>query len=237
MKFGVSIALSFAAISHMFAANPAVEPVSRPGDWWDALHRKYVDSARQGNIDVLFLGDSITQYWTDENVQRGGKSVWDREFASLGAACFGIAGDRTQYLLWRLQNGEAEGFQPKVVVLLIGTNNTGNRNTPNQAAEGVAAVVNELTKRFPKAKILLLSLLPRGGKDHPQGAHVVEINRLLPGIADGKKIIYVDIWEKFLSQSGDLRPEIMPDLIHPNLEGYEIFASAIREPLRAASKE
>lgn len=186
---------------------------------------------------MLFLGDSITQYWTDENPQRGGKPVWDREFAPLHAACFGIAGDRTQYLLWRLQNGEAEGFQPKVVVLLIGTNNTGNRNTPDQAADGIFAVVEEITRRFPAAKVLLLSLLPRGGKDHPQGAQVVVINRLLPKIADGQRVIYVNIWDKFLSKSGDLRPEIMPDLIHPNLEGYEIFASAIREPLLAALKE
>ena len=220
--------------SLLSAANPAVEPVPRPGDWWDALHQKYVDRAKQGKIDVLFLGDSITQYWTDENPARGGKSVWDREFAPLRAACFGIAGDRTEYVIWRLQNGEARGYQPKVVVLLIGTNNTGNRNTPEQAVEGISAVVSELKKLFPKTKILLLSLLPRGGKDHPQGIQVAAINDLLPKIADDRQVVYVDIWSKFLGPSGDLRPEIMPDLIHPNLYGYEIFASAIREPLRAA---
>ncbi len=222
-------ALFFAFAASLASANSAVVPVPRAGDWWEHRHQGYVSRAHEGNINVLFLGDSITQNWRSTDPKKGGRAVWEREFAPLKAACFGIASDCTQNVLWRLQNGEAEGYQPKAVVLLIGTNNTGNRNTPQEAAAGVGAVLEELKTRFPAAKILLLSLLPRG--DHPQSTQVVAINKLLPDLADGQRVIFVDIWAKFLNESGDVPPDIMPDLIHPNLQGYEIFAAAIRQPL------
>lgn len=205
-------------------ANTAIEPVSREGIY----HDRYLERARQGGIDVLFLGDSITQYWEDP---ARGKPVWDREFAPLNAANFGINGDRTQHVLWRLQNGEAEGYSPKVVVLLIGTNNT-RRNTTPEAVEGISAVVKELRGRFSNAKILLLGLLPRGDENDPRKKQVVEINEKLAKMDDGQTVFFLDIGDRFLDSEGNVSAELMPDLLHPNLKGYEVMAEALRGPLR-----
>lgn len=216
-------------------ANTAVIPAPKDARWMQR-HEAFVARAQQGGINVLFLGDSITDFWRTR-----GKAVWDREFVPLGAANFGISGDRTQNVLWRLEHGEADGYQPKVVVLLIGTNNTGRerdsdrpRNTTAEVVEGVAAVVHELRARFPEAKILLLALFPRGTRGSAQRAQVAEVNRSLARLNDGRHVCFLDIGKRFLDPDGDgdIPRSIMPDLLHPSLRGYEIWADAIREPLR-----
>ncbi|HRJ73063.1 MAG TPA: GDSL-type esterase/lipase family protein [Terrimicrobiaceae bacterium] len=206
-------------------ANTAIQPEAREGKF----HEQFLAEAKRGNIDILFIGDSITQYWGDPE---RGKPVWDRDWAPLQAANFGINSDRTQHVLWRLQNGEGEGFQPKAVVLLIGTNNTGKRNTTAEAVEGIAAVVRELQKRFPSAKILLLGLLPRGEKADPRHAQIKDINRAIAKLHDGKSVVFLDIGEKFVDADGNVRADLLPDLLHPNLQGYEVFSAAIKEPVR-----
>lgn len=219
------------------ANNSAVRPEPRDAKWV-ARHDGFVDIAKKGGVDVLFVGDSITDGWRNPP-PRGGKAVWDREFAPLRAANFGIGGDRTQHVLWRLQNGEAEGIQPKAIVLMIGTNNTGfepdkvtPRNTPPQVAAGVTAVVNTLRQKFPQAKILLLAIFPRGEKpDHPQRQQINEINRTIAKLHDGRNVHFLDIGQKFLTADGTLTKEIMPDFLHPHEKGYEIWAAAIKEPL------
>ena len=218
-------------------AGTAVDPVPRDAAWMKR-HEEFVSEARRGGIDVLFLGDSITDFWRSTNPERGGKTIWDREFGALKAANFGISADRTQHVLWRLRNGEAEGYQPKVVVLLIGTNNTGLerdgatiRNTTAEVVEGVTAVVNELRARFPAAKILFLAIFPRGEKDSPQRIQIVEINRQLAQLQDGRRVFFLDIGPKFLTPDGSIPRAVMPDLLHPSEKGYQIWADAIREPL------
>lgn len=207
---------------------------------WLRRHEGFVEIAKQGRVDVLFLGDSITDFWRrDNNPAQGGKKIWDREFAPLRAANFGISADRTQHVLWRLQNGELEGIKPKVVVLMIGTNNTGferdnvtPRNSPAQTIEGIKAVVETLRRKLPATKILLLAVFPRGEKpDHPQRAQIAEINRALARLDDHRTIRYLDIGAKFLAADGTLPKEIMPDFLHPGEKGYEIWAAAIKEPL------
>jgi lysophospholipase L1-like esterase len=170
---------------------------------------------------------------------KGGKAVWDREFAPLKAANFGIGGDRTQHVLWRLRNGETDGYQPKAVVLMIGTNNTGferdgktPRNTPPEIIEGVTAVVSELRAKFLEAKILLLAIFPRGEKDSPQRLQVAEVNRALVKLHDGQHVFFLDINDRFLDADGNIPKDVMPDLLHPNAKGYGIWAEAIREPLK-----
>jgi lysophospholipase L1-like esterase len=224
-------------LSAVALANTAIEPVPRD-DAWVKRHEGFVAEARQGGIDVLFMGDSITDFWRNR-----GKAVWDREYPPLHAANFGISGDRTQHVLWRLRNGEAEGYKPKAVVLMIGTNNTGlerdsdtPRNTTPEVIEGVTAVVHDLRTDFPDAKILLLAVFPRGEKDSPQRAQVAAINKEIAKLHDGNHIHYLDIGSKFLEADGTLSREIMPDLLHPSEKGYEIWADAIREPLKALLK-
>jgi lysophospholipase L1-like esterase len=225
-------------VTTLAPANTAIEPVPRD-EKWVARHEGFVAEAKQGGIDVLFLGDSITDGWRSR-----GKQVWDREYAPLKAANFGIGGDRTEHVLWRLRNGEAEGYRPKLVVLMIGTNNTGferdgttPRNTPPEIIEGVTAVVHELRGKFPAAKILLLGVFPRGDKDSLQRAQVGEINQSISKLNDGAHVHYLDIGAKFLDAEGNIPKDIMPDLLHPNEKGYEIWADAIREPLKRLLKD
>jgi lysophospholipase L1-like esterase len=223
------IVLLFTAIA---SANTAIEPAPRD-EKWVARHEGFVAEAKKGGIDLLFLGDSITDGWRTR-----GKEVWEREYAPLKAANFGIGGDRTQHVLWRLRNGEAEGYHPKLVVLMIGTNNTGverdgtPRNTTPEIIEGVTGVVHELRGKFPAAKILLLAIFPRGEKDSMQRAQVAEVNKGIAKLHDGNHIHYLDIGAKFLEADGTLPKEIMPDLLHPNEKGYGIWADAIREPVK-----
>jgi lysophospholipase L1-like esterase len=223
--------LALVLLSTAAAANTAIEPAPRD-EKWVARHEGFVAEAKKGGIDVLFLGDSITDGW-----RNGGKAVWDREYAPLHAANFGIGGDRTQHVLWRLRNGESEGYKPKLVVLMIGTNNTGMerdgkpRNTTPEIVEGVTAIVHELRGKFPAAKILLLAVFPRGEKDSAQRAQVGEINKAIAKLHDGNHVHYLDIGAKFLDAQGNIPKDVMPDLLHPNEKGYGIWADAIREPV------
>ena len=219
--------------------NTAIKPEPRDAGWL-RRHEGFVDIAKKGGVDVLFLGDSITDFWRRDNTpNQGGKKIWDREFAPLRAENFGISADRTQHVLWRLQNGEVEGIKPKVVVLMIGTNNTGferdnvtPRNTTAQISEGVQAVVETLRAKLPATKILLLAIFPRGERpDNPQRMQIAEINRALARLDDRRMIRYLDIGPKFLATDGTLPKEIMPDFLHPGEKGYEIWAAAIKEPL------
>lgn len=210
-------------------ANTAVVPVSKGEGWERTFHQKFVKQGEQGGIDILFLGDSITQYWGDPN---RGLPVWEKEFARENAANFGINGDRIQHVLWRLAHGEGQGFSPKVIVLLLGTNNTTPRNTTSEVVDGLAAVLDRLKEGFPEAKVLLLGILPRGASDDPKRAQIIEINRELTKMADGKRVRFLDIGSRFLDQAGAIPVELMPDGLHPSLEGYEIMAEAIREPIR-----
>lgn len=214
-------------------ANTAIEPATREGNWMER-HEGFVAEAKKGGIEVLFMGDSITDGWRTR-----GKEVWDREYAPLKAANFGIGGDRTQHVLWRLRNGEAEGYQPKLVVLMIGTNNTGferdtttPRNTPAEIVEGVITVVQDLRGDFPAAKILLLAIFPRGEKDSMQRKQVAEVNQSIAKLHDGTHVHYLDIGAEFLDAEGNIPKDIMPDLLHPHEKGYGIWADAIREPVK-----
>jgi lysophospholipase L1-like esterase len=205
---------------------PATEP--RPRD--DARHQSFLEVAKAGNIDLLFVGDSITDAWRRED---RGLPVWNQFFAPLKAANFGIGGDTTQGVLWRMQNGELEGFQAKLIVLMLGTNNI-NRNANADIAAGDRAIVQEFLKRQPTAKVLLLGVFPRGAApDNPFRASIQEINQHLKGIADGQRVFFLDIGDKFLTPEGVLTPDVMPDGLHPNEFGYRIWANAILGRVKA----
>ena len=215
-------------------ANTAIVPVPRtnPANWV-ARHEGFVRQAHQGGIDLLFLGDSITDFWRNR-----GSNVWNQYYAPRRAANFGISADRTQHVLWRLDNGEVDGIKPKVIVLMIGTNNTGKendqktpRNTVPETIAGVQAVVADLRARLPDSKILLLALFPRSTLDDPQRAQVALVNTVIAKLDDGKMVRYLDIGPKFLTADGTLPRDVMPDLLHPNVHGYQIWAEAMEPAL------
>ena len=142
-----------------------------------SFHNQYVAQIKQGGIDLVFTGDSITFQW--RNV---GKAVWDKYYAPMKAANFGHSGDGTQHLLWRLQHGECDGPAPKVVVLMIGTNNMGGMYSVDDVVAGVTANVEELRKRWPTIRILLMGITPSGGSTPDKRQKLDEVNRV-PGKA------------------------------------------------------
>ncbi|HVQ41284.1 MAG TPA: GDSL-type esterase/lipase family protein [Vicinamibacterales bacterium] len=191
-------------------------------------HEGFVATAQAGNIDLLLHGDSITDWWVqgDEN-----KAVFQKYFGDIRTANFAIAGDTTQGVLWGLKNGEGQGFQPKAVMLMIGTNNTGTHTGP-EIAEGIGAIVLELRTNFPQAKILLLAVFPRGVPGDPVRDKIAEINRLVARLNDDTHVFYMDIGAKFLDEKGVFLPNTFrPDNLHPVAKGYEIWGEAVKEKL------
>jgi lysophospholipase L1-like esterase len=233
------LALVCAGTVHAGDKNPATTPAPRqakdgkPDANWLKRHEGFVEIAKKGDVDVLFLGDSITDAW------RGGaaKPTWDKYFAPLKSANFGIGGDRTQHVLWRIQNGELDGIKPKVVVLMIGTNNSSADSAP-QIAEGITDIVKTIHKTTPQTKVLLLAVFPRGEKaGTPVREKLAQINQTVAKLDDGGKTVrYLDIGSKFTESDGSLTKEIMPDYLHLSAKGYDIWGKAIKGDLEKLTK-
>lgn len=157
----------------------------------------------------------------------GGKDIWPRYFEQYDAANFGIGGDKTQHLLWGIENGELDGISPQVVVVMIGTNNIGA-----SAANIVKAnqkIVSEIHRRLPASKVLLLGLLPRGaGRNNPMRAKIQAINAELARFDDGRQTRFLDFGARLLEADGSISPETMPDALHPTARGYQIWADAMQ---------
>ncbi len=181
-----------------------------------------------GEVDLLFLGDSITQGW-----EGAGKDAWERHFGTLRPMNAGIGGDRTQHVLWRLENGNVKGITPKVAIVMIGTNNSGT-DTADQIAAGIKAIVTSLRHKLPGTKILLLAIFPRGETPaDPKRKVNAAANDLIKPLDDGKHVFYLDIGPQFLTPDGTLEKQIMPDRLHLSPAGYEIWATAIRPKIDA----
>jgi lysophospholipase L1-like esterase len=180
--------------------------------------------AGHGDFNFVLIGDSITDGWP-----RGGKDSYLR-FAPWKPLDLGVSGETTEEVLWRLLNGELDGIHPKVVMLMIGTNNLGHYGDekPEWVVAGIKKILETIRAKQPQAKILLLAIFPRAAG--PQDAirkKVDEVNKLLPPLADGSNILFMDIGPKFLDAHGNLPKEVMPDLLHPNAKGYQIWIDAV----------
>jgi len=195
------------------------------------MHEEFVERAKKGDVGVLFLGDSITQGWNRQ------KEIWDSHFGKYKPANFGIGGDRTQHVLWRIENGELEGIQPKVVVLMIGTNNVSG-DKPDRIAAGVTKIVETIKSKLPNTKVLLLAVFPRSQEStHESRGKIKQINETIAKLDDGGKTVrYLDIGDKFLQPDGSISKEIMPDYLHLSKAGYEIWANAIDAALAELMK-
>ncbi|MBM3876388.1 MAG: GDSL family lipase [Verrucomicrobia bacterium] len=169
---------------------------------------------------MVFLGDSITAGWG------GQKAIWDAAFGKYKPANFGIGGDRTQHVLWRIQNGELDGITPKAAVLMIGTNNSGS-DSAEGIAKGITAIVKHLRSKTPHTRILLLAVFPRGPMPNPTRDKLKQVNDTIARLDDGKSVFYLDIGAKFLEPDGTLTKEVMPDFLHLSAKGYQIWADAI----------
>ncbi|MDR1816877.1 MAG: GDSL-type esterase/lipase family protein [Puniceicoccales bacterium] len=207
-------------------------------------HDKFNEEAKKGGYDVLFLGDSLTEGW-EYDTPHGGEAVWKEYFAPLKAARFGVGGEKTSHLLWRIQNGNLDGAgDPKVIVLLIGTNDNWptrrNRPNPVRTAQSIRELIAAIQKRKPKAKILLLGLLP-AYKD-PNGQWRLnnkKTNSLIQKFADNEKVFFLDFSEKLVDDSGKLRGHsgtgndfYHKDEIHLRTPGYQVFAKAVQPEVK-----
>lgn len=191
--------------------------------WWNRRHEAVNNRLKKGNVDLLFIGDSITHGW--ENT---GKEIWNAYYARRNAVNMGFSGDRTQHVLWRLENSNLEGISPKLAIVMIGTNNSnGNDNTAEEIADGIVMICERLRSRLPKTKILLLAIFPRNPGPSAQREKNARASLLASRVADGEMIYYLDINSSFLTEDGLLSKDIMPDYLHPNKAGYRIWAEAI----------
>lgn len=211
-----------------------------------ARYLAFNEISKQGEAELVFLGDSITEAW-----ESGGKEVWNKFYGDRKATNFGIGGDRTEHVLWRIKNGNFEGLHPKLIILMIGTNNTGHvgrtnipklgpeigsagyQCTAEQTAEGIALIVKKLREKMPDTDILLLGVFPRGAmKDDPMRLTNASINLLIQPLGDQPKVHFMDVSQKFLQEDGTITKEIMRDRLHLTPKGYEIWASAIESKIK-----
>lgn len=207
------------------AAAATVTPVPRDAKWMQR-HEQINGRAVPGEVDLLFIGDSITQGW-----EGAGKTAWQKFYGPRKAMNAGIGGDRTQHVLWRLDNGNIKGITPKVAVVMIGTNNA-KSDAPADTAAGIEAIVKKLRAELPQTKVLLLAVFPRGAT--PADALRIKntaVNEAIAKLDDGEHVFFLDIGPKFLTADGTLERTIMPDLLHLSPRGYEIWAESIEPKL------
>ncbi|HEU5162599.1 MAG TPA: GDSL-type esterase/lipase family protein [Thermoanaerobaculia bacterium] len=202
---------------------------------FEERHRENLARGASGPIGVLFLGDSITEGW----FWGGNREIWDASFGTMQPANFGIGGDQTQHVLWRIEHGELDGIAPRVVVLMIGTNNIGYPAAEIQ--KGVHAIVRQVREKLPESRLLLLGIFPRGAD--PADPQVAEmrakidlVNASLAALDDGDRVRYVDLGPRLMERNGTLAPSIMPDALHLSAAGYRIWADAIAPILKEMMK-
>ena len=200
-------------------------PTKRDG-WHQERHNAInkVVEANQGKVDVVFIGDSIMQGW-----EGAGAKAWEESFNSFRPVNLGISGDRTEHLLWRFDNGNLEGIDPKVAVIMIGTNNFGYRqDTAEEVYDGVVSVVEKLQEKEPKVQVLLLDIFPRGAKFNQMRGEVLQVNQALQATYnDDEDVTFYPIGHHFLDDDGTISKEIMPDELHLSEKGYKIWADAV----------
>jgi lysophospholipase L1-like esterase len=200
-----------------------VQPEPRTDKGWLDRNASFNERVKQGNVDLLLIGDSITHGWEGE-----GKDVWANYYTKRNAVNLGIGGDRTQHVLWRLDHGNIDGIAPKLAIMMIGTNNSnGTDNTAEEIAAGIEAIVKKLRAKLPQTKVLILAIFPRGEKPNPQREKNAKASQIAAKLADNQVVYFLDIGDKFLAADGTLTKEIMPDFLHLSPPGYEIWASSI----------
>ncbi|HEY3324941.1 MAG TPA: GDSL-type esterase/lipase family protein [Planctomycetota bacterium] len=212
------------------AAFSAAPNTTQPAEKDLPRHSGFLEDIKtmHGTINLVFVGDSITDGW-----RGGGRQVWDKYFAPHKALNLGISGDRTEHVLWRLQHGELDGYEARLFVIMIGTN---NGDPAPDVAEGIKAIIEEIKTKQPQANILLLGVFPRGEKADGGREKNASVNKLIAKF-DDSVVHYLDIGAKFLQANGTMSAEIMPDFLHPSARGYQIWAEAIDEHVKQLLQE
>ena len=203
----------------------ALQPAPQDTVWWLPRHEeKLAEKNAMEKVDLVFLGDSITQAWEKE-----GADVWQAYYQPRHALNLGFNGDKTENVLWRLAHGEVDNIQPRLLVLLIGTNNAGHRmDKAEDAALGIKQILSVLAEKLPQTKVLLLAIFPRSAKPTQKLRKLNdEVNQIIRTFADDEKVFFHDINQLFLDEKGCITSDVMNDFLHPNASQYQIFADAI----------
>ncbi|MBN2202450.1 hypothetical protein JW777_10880 [bacterium] len=205
------------------SVTPAPSTFSWAVSWWQPRHEAVNDRLKQGGADLLLVGDSITH-----GFENTGRQYWNLYYAPRNAVNMGFGGDWTQHVLWRLDHCDFSAVNPKLAVVLIGTNNSnGDDCSAAEIADGMIAVCGRLRNALPDTKILLLAIFPRDLRPTPQRMKITEANRLASRVADGHTIVFEDYSGRFVNPDGTLKEELMPDYLHPNAEGYKVWTEAM----------
>jgi enterochelin esterase family protein len=210
------------------AITPGVQTEDWAVEWWMPRHeQKLIEKDEMKKVDLLLVGDSITHAWD----QKAGATTFEEFYKKRNTLNIGFSGDRTEHVLWRLQNGAVDGINPKLAVVMIGTNNSGHRMDPaDETALGIQFILAELRNRLPETKVLLLAIFPRQDADGKHRKRNDEINERICKFADDQNVFFLDIGDKFLDENGKLTKDVMPDLLHPNAAAYRTWAEAM-EPM------
>ncbi|MCX6928770.1 MAG: GDSL-type esterase/lipase family protein [Verrucomicrobia bacterium] len=217
----IVLALASTLAKTAFAGNSAVLPVARTNASWIQRHESMNQKARQGHIDLIYVGDSIVEHYEHQ-----GKEVWDHYYAGRKALNLGIGGDRTEHVLWRLEHGNIDGLSPKLAIVMIGQNN-GGHNTGEEIGEGVTAIVQKLRAKLPTTRILLLGIFQRREKPTPEREVLAKANEITSKLADGKNVFYLDINYVFVQPDGTIPRSLMNDFEHPTPLGHRLWAETI----------
>ncbi|MFO7937157.1 MAG: GDSL-type esterase/lipase family protein [Kiritimatiellia bacterium] len=229
-----ALILTVAAVAFsVFARQVSTIPVSRMNQkWWKKRFEQKKALVEQGGWQLVFLGDSITHGWEGRRGDTVAPALWKKNFAPYKALNLGYGGDNTEHVLWRLDNGELDGYHPRLLVLMIGTNNTGHRplakESPEDTAAGIKAILERIADKSPKTKVALFAIFPRSARPTDNmRVRNNKVNKIIKNYADGERVIWVDINDRLLEPDGTLSRKIMPDLLHPNAKGYQIWCDAI----------
>ena len=254
MKRSLALLAALVAALSLSAQAPAPAPAAPvdasapiekndPSGRFRKMHESFLARGKEGPIGVLFLGDSITQGWTKA------PHIWEAYYGKMQPANFGIGGDQTQHVIWRIANGELDGISPKVVVLMLGTNNSA-AHTAAQIAAADRKIVAMIREKLPQTKVLVLAIFPRGARKDAAGkitkaaiedatkrtAVIDAVNADLAQLEDGKMVRFLNINDVFVGQDGKIPFALMPDQLHPNAAGYQLWADAMKAKLAEMMK-
>lgn len=199
-------------------------------EWWMPRHEQKLEEEGRETAKILLIGDSITHGW--ENT---GKDVWESYFSEYKTYNIGYSGDRTENVLWRFEHGEIDDINPKVAMVMIGTNNTGHRqDAPECTAKGVEMIVDQIKQKLPETRILLLAIFPRDATTSGELRQLnTQINDRIKNLGEKENITFLNVNDAFLNDEGTLSADIMPDLLHPNEKGYKIWAEAMKPVIKS----
>jgi beta-glucosidase len=203
------------------------------GTWWPNHHKNML-KCEPKNMKVMFLGDSLTMMWRSQSGYEGGTNVWNKFYKDLSAGNYGISGDKTENVLWRItDSNDLEGTNPKVVILLIGINNLLQKDSPEATAAGIKKIIWVLRKKLPESKILLLGVFPCWkNPKHPIRNKIKTVNKTISELGDNKNVWFLDIGDVFLEKDGSINKKILRDHLHLSEKGYQRWAEAMQPTLK-----